>query len=136
MALFERAAILIGAAMVVSGWAWSAGEVQAQDQVGAIAVAGAGVLLGAGAAVARTSNRWQEVARVRSAVVRELRPVLALRPASVARPDCLVRVAGGSWLHRSTCVLAQGKPMFAARRRSTAPSTCPICRPDLGAAGV
>jgi hypothetical protein len=140
MTSIERLGGAVGAAMVVGGWAWSAAGTRIEDQRGAVALAVVGLMVGAGAVVTGTSSRWRSVAEQRAEVVARLRDALPERAAAPAAPPApgrerLVRVTDGGWIHRSTCLLARGKPSRAARGRAPGPETCPVCRPDLEAGG-
>jgi UTP-glucose-1-phosphate uridylyltransferase len=68
-------------------------------------------------------------------VLADLRRALATRPVPAPRPVRPVVVAGGTWVHRSDCILVRGKAVraasAAARRDRRA---CPVCAADVAAA--
>lgn len=125
----------LGAAALVVGWALASGEVEPSDQAPGVAVAVAGLLVAGLPAVHALGRRRAAVATRRRDVLADLRRALATRPVPAPRPVRPVVVAGGTWVHRSDCILVRGKAVraasAAARRDRRA---CPVCAADVAAA--
>jgi hypothetical protein len=131
-------AMLIGLALVVTGWVGASGEVVIDDQFAWLNFAVAGVVL-AGVAGAL----W--IMQGRRAVGRRMHVLLAPRPADdvpafpgaesrAGRDDAFVAAAAMTRYHLPSCLLARGKPLHATgpgsfhRREGRRP--CELCLPD------
>lgn len=130
---------VLGLALLLVGWVQASGELQPKGQIrwlnlgvaGATIAVAAGVRVVARARQAVAAHRQVVVGAVRRSNLRSVR-VIELHSHPVADGDDAVSSAAMTRYHRAGCLLAAGKPVAPASRRSHEAAgrrPCGVCTP-------
>ncbi|WP_244905267.1 hypothetical protein [Streptomyces agglomeratus] len=120
------AALACGAVLSVIGWYGVSGERFAERQLPYLAsctVPGAALIVAGAVFLARVGPAWAATEKNAAA-----EPLEVPAPPPSARGP-LVRVPGGTLLHRPDCPLVAGKPGAAPPDDASGLGLCPVCEP-------